>query len=225
METFDKSNSKGVDVYANDKKNIADKAARIREYRKEASRLAAMANKRVTRLENNGLKDTPAYKAYLEGGGKFGVKGKTYNELQKEVSRLNQFINSATSTVKGANNVLIELANNTGIKYDNIKDLRSKAPKFFELSSKVEQYLRTVNDMASAIGYQKIWEAINQYVSDANIDLSNTTGDIDSMIEKISNALAEYEQPQEVVSGWYSLKKSDPEDIQTDLNQLHTFKK
>lgn len=225
METYDKSNSKGVDVYANDKKNIADKAARIREYRKEASRLAAMANKRVTRLENNGLKDTPAYKAYLEGGGKFGVKGKTYNELQKEVSRLNQFINSATSTVKGANNVLIELANNTGIKYDNIKDLRSKAPKFFELSSKVEQYLRTVNDMASAIGYQKIWEAINQYVSDANIDLSNTTGDIDSMIEKISNALAEYEQPQEVVSGWYSLKKSDPEDIQTDLNQLHTFKK
>lgn len=225
METYDKSNSKGLDVYANDKKNIADKAARIREYRKEASRLAAMANKRVTRLENNGLKDTPAYKAYLEGGGKFGVKGKTYNELQKEVSRLNQFINSATSTVKGANNVLIELANNTGIKYDNIKDLRSKAPKFFELSSKVEQYLRTVNDMASAIGYQKIWEAVNQYVSDANIDLSNTTGDIDSMIEKISNALAEYEQPQEVVSGWYSLKKSDPEDIQTDLNQLHTFKK
>lgn len=225
METYDKSNSKGLDVYANDKKNIADKAARIREYRKEASRLAAMANKRVTRLENNGLKDTPAYKAYLEGGGKFGVKGKTYNELQKEVSRLNQFINSATSTVKGANNVLIELANNTGIKYDNIKDLRSKAPKFFELSSKVEQYLRTVNDMASAIGYQKIWEAVNQYVSDANIDLSNTTGDIDSMIEKISNALAEYEQPQEVVSGWYSLKKSDPEDIQTDLNQLHTFRK
>lgn len=225
METYDKSNSKGVDVYANDKKNIADKAARIREYRKEASRLAAMANKRVTRLENNGLKDTPAYKAYLEGGGKFGVKGKTYNELQKEVSRLNQFINSATSTIKGANNVLIELANNTGIKYDSIKDLRSKAPKFFELSSKVEQYLRTVNDMASAIGYQKIWEAVNQYVSDANIDLSNTTGDIDSMIEKISNALAEYEQPQEVVSGWYSLKKSDPEDIQTDLNQLHTFRK
>mgnify|MGYP005960231509 CR=1 FL=1 len=225
METYDKSNSKGVDVYANDKKNIADKAARIREYRKEASRLAAMANKRVTRLENNGLKDTPAYKAYLEGGGKFGVKGKTYNELQKEVSRLNQFINSATSTIKGANKVLIELANNTGIKYDSIKDLRSKAPKFFELSSKVEQYLRTVNDMASAIGYQKIWEAVNQYVSDANIDLSNTTGDIDSMIEKISNALAEYEQPQEVVSGWYSLKKSDPEDIQTDLNQLHTFRK
>lgn len=225
METYDKSNSKGVDVYANDKKNIEAKAARIREYRKEASRLAAMANKRVTRLENNGLKDTPAYKIYLEGGGKFGVKGKTYNELQKEVSRLNQFINSATSTVKGANNVLIELANNTGIKYSNIKDLRAKAPKFFELSSKVEQYLRTVNDMASAIGYQKIWEAVNQYVSEANIDLSNTTSDIDSMIEKISNALSEYEQPQEVVSGWYSLKKSDPEDIQSDLNQLHTFRK
>lgn len=223
METYDKSDSVGLDVYASDKVNIADKAKRIREYRKEASRLASMANKRVTRLENNNLKDTPAYKTYLEGGGKFGVKGKTYNELQREVSRLNQFINSLTSTVKGANNVLIELANNTGIKYDSVKDLRAKAPKFFELSSKVEQYLRTVNDMASAIGYQKIWEAVNQYVADSNIDLSESINDIDYMIEKISNALSEYEQPQEIVSGWYSLKKSDPENMEPDLKQLKTF--
>lgn len=187
---------------------VPEKVNRIRMYRAQASKLASLANKRVARLESNGLTDSPAYKAYIETGGKFGVRGKDHNQLQSEVARLKKFIESATSTVKGVTNTLKEMASNTGIKYENLKDLRSKAAKFFELSSKVEQYLRTVDDMASAIGYQKIWEAINQYVKSGEIDLSSSDGDIDGMVKAVTDAIKEYDQPIQKLggNGWFTLK-------------------
>lgn len=182
------------------------KAAAIKKYRKEASRMASLANKRVERLERNELTSSPAYQQYLEGGGKFGVKGKTFNELQQEVARLTRFIDSTTSTVKGVQNTLKEMAKNTGISYQDMSDLKAKAPKFFELASKVEQYLRNVEDVASAIGYQKIWEAVNQYVKDAQIDLSDGEANIDSMVESVSKALATFDSMPQTVSGWYIVK-------------------
>ena len=162
--------------------------------RKEASRLSSMANKRIQRLENAGLTHSPAYKKWLaDGGQKFGVKGKSINEVQAEVSRLKNFINSNTSTIRGLNNTLKEMAANTGMKYSNVKELHAKAENFFELASKVEQYLRTVEDMASAIGYQKIWEAINQYVQVSEADLSSANIDLDQMTAIISDALASHD--------------------------------
>lgn len=189
-------------------REVPEKEKKIAAYRREASRLASLANKRVARLENNKLTDSPAYKAYIETGGKFGVKGKSHNELQAEVARLRKFIESTTSTVKGVTNTLKEMASNTGIRYDNLTDLKSKAAKFFELSSKVEQYLRTVDDMASAIGYQKIWETINQYTKSGEIDLTGTDGDIDQMVKVVTDAIKEYDKPIQKLggSGWFTIK-------------------
>lgn len=194
-----------------------EKNEKIAAFRKEASRLAAMANKRVARMESNGLQDAPAYKGYIEsGGGKFSVKGKTHNQLQVEVSRMKKFITAKTSTITGVNNYLKGIATNTGIKYTNMNDLRAKANNFFALSAKVEEYLRTVEDIASAIGYQKIWEAVNVYVQDANIDLSDANLSIDSMIEVISKALTEHQTKTIVPLGglgvyeatnWFKLTK------------------
>ena len=144
--------------------NFDSKVDRLKYLKKEANRLTSMANKRVRRLEANNLTDAPAYQQYIASGGKFSVRGKDYNQLQQEISRLQAFLSSQTSTVRGYNNVLKEMANNTGIKYKNLADLKQKSTAFFELHSKVEQYLRQVEDMGSAIGYQKIWETINQYV-------------------------------------------------------------
>lgn len=203
------------DKYAKDALKIGnpngakEKQEAIRQLRREASRLAAMANKRVQRLENNNLTSTPAYQRYLKDGGeKFSVRGKSYNEVQKELAKLKRFIDSTTSTVRGANSVLKELAANTGIKYKNLTDLRSKSSRFFELASKVEQYLRNVEDIASAIGYQKIWEAINEYTKQNKVDLSDADEAIDSMVENVSKALAEYDEPISLFdgNGWYSIK-------------------
>lgn len=175
---------------------IKPKIDKIKALRKEANRLVSMANKRLRRLEKNDLTNTPAYQAYIKQGGKpFSTKGKNYNELQHELARLRNFIDSQTSTVKGVNQFLKDIANNTGIKYKNLKDLRQKADKFFELSSKIEQYLRNVHDVASAISYQKIWEQINVYVKDNKLDLSQSKLDLDGMIEVITQAILEYDKP------------------------------
>lgn len=192
-----------------------EKEQRIAEYRKEASRLASMANKRVARLEANDLKDAPAYRGYIESGGKFSVKGKTYNELQVEVARMRTFINANTSTIKGVNKYLKDIADNTKLKYTNMKDLRAKAPKFFELSEKVKQYLNNLDDIASNLGYQKIWEAVNVYVANAKVDLAGAELDIDQLTESIGMAISEEEGTTNVsleslrayeATTWFKLK-------------------
>lgn len=198
------------ETIAKDNKNISDKVHKIIDYRKEASRLASIANKRIKRLEANELIDSPAYKRYIQdGGAKFGVKGKTFNQVQSEVARLNRFLNSQTSTIRGVNKVLKEMADNTGVKYTSLKDLREKAPKFFELSSKVEQYLRTVEGMGAAIGYNKVWEAINEYTETNKVDLGDGKLDIDEMVKAVSGALTEFDKPVEtdLIGNWYVPKE------------------
>lgn len=193
---------------------VKEKSEKVKKYRTEASRLASMANKRLKRLEQSGLTDSPAYQKWVQDGKiKFSVRGKTHRELQKEVSRMNQFINSQTSTIRGVNTQLKDMAKNTGIKYKNLKELRASAKNFFELASKVEQYLRTVDNMASAIGYQKIWTAINKYVKEDKIALDGSVKDVDKMVKKVSDAMMEFEKKEQYdfgsVHGWYRLDKEE----------------
>lgn len=197
-----------VDIVSGDEFKAGVKQAQA-EFRKEVSRLASLANKRIQRLEDAKLTDSPAYQKWVENGGvKFGVKGKTYNQLQSEMARLNRFINAQTSTIRGINSNLKEMAANTGIKYGTLKELRSKAAKFFELSSKVEQYLRTVNDMASAIGYNKIWEVINEYVEREKIDLSEAENNIDELSKMVSELIVQQQNHNATVidDGWVVLE-------------------
>ena len=171
-----------INNYQSKQENALDRA--------EIRKLTAKANKRLARLENNGLESSPAYQKWLaDGEVRFSVKGKDHNQLQKEVARLKRFLNSETSTVRGVNRTLKEMAKNTGIKYKNLKDLRKKSAKFFELASKVEQYLRNVDDIASAIGYQKIWEAINKYTKQRKDAFDDGVDDIDAMVKTVTDML------------------------------------
>ena len=167
-----------------------------KQYRKEASKVISMANKRLVRLEKSNLTDSPAYAKLVDSKGnpKFSVKGLDHNQLQSEMSKVKKFVQAKTSTVRGINTTLKEMANNTGIKYKNLKDLRSKASSFFTLASKVEQYLRNVEDVASAIGYQKIWEAINQYVKSENLEFDEVENSLDGLTNIVDGLLNGYDQ-------------------------------
>lgn len=191
-------------------RNLLAKEERIKKFRAEASKMASVANKRIQRLEKNGLENSPAYQGYLaSGGGKFSIAGKNYQEVQAEMGRMKRLIDANTSTVRGYNKYMKEIAEATGIKYKNLTELRAKTEKFFELSNKVNQYLGMVEDMASAIGYQKIWESINTYVQDNRIDLAESEVSIDTMIAEISKAILEIETPEMVTANGGS--PSDPE--------------
>ena len=66
-----------------------------KEFRNAVTKIVSVANKRIKRLEKSNLKDSPAYQKWLdEGGVKFSVKGKTHNQLQREVARLKKFMES-----------------------------------------------------------------------------------------------------------------------------------
>lgn len=171
-------------------KKIYVQNANYQALKKEVSRLASLANKRLVRLENNGFEDSPAYKKWIESGGKkFSVRGKDYNELQKELARVREFVNSKTSTIRGAKRVLQEIASNTGLDLKG-KELWKQASNFFQLASMVEQYIRSTENVASAIGYQRIWQAVNEYSKMENVELQELGGDMEQMVANIANMLA-----------------------------------
>ena len=147
---------------------------KYKELRKEVSRMASMANKRIDRLERNNLTMLPAYQAWESNGAvRFSVKGKSYEETQAEYWRLKKFLDDRTSTVKQANNFLKEMAENTGIQYNGLEDLKAKSAKFFELADLIKQYNQSINQSAQALDYQKIWKDINTYVLDTDADLAD----------------------------------------------------
>lgn len=165
-------------------KKASDK---YKELRKEVSRMASMANKRIDRLERNNLTMLPAYQAWESNGAvKFSVKGKSYEETQAEYWRLKKFLDDRTSTVKQANNFLKEMAENTGIQYNGLEDLKAKSAKFFELADLIKQYNQSINQSAQALDYQKIWKDINTYVLETDADLANAVSS-EEQLEKFLN--------------------------------------
>lgn len=156
--------------------NVTVASVEYKRLKKETSRLASMANKRLARLESNNLTMMPAYMAWESNGSiKFSVKGKTYNQLQSEYWRVKKFIDDRTSTVREANAFLKRMAEATGIQYGSLDELKQSSAMFFELASKIEQYNRTIDESVRAMDYQRIWSEINQYIRVDDINLAEAT--------------------------------------------------
>lgn len=166
---------------------------KTRLLKKEIQKKANVAHKRLKRLERNNLTDLPAYQQWVRDGEvRFGVRGKSYNELQAELGRLNRFIDSKTSLVRQANKYLKSIANMTGISWNSVTELPNKLKNFFAISEKVEQYFRNIEGAGSAIGYHKIWEVVNEVVEDEEMDLEQSEGELtDDMIRKINELIDE----------------------------------
>ena len=174
----------------NSEKNIfTDKE---RKYRQEASRKVSMANKRLKRLEEQNLTMSPSYKKWLdEGGQKFGIKGKTTQEVKAEVARLNKFLNQTTSTVRGTKKHLTNIASQVGIKnYDSYQSLNNQLKDFFEVSDRVREYLKNSKEISVSIGYKKIWEQVNEYAETVGKEFNDLNKDIVEIAKSITQANA-----------------------------------
>lgn len=181
---------------------------KYKELRAEVSRMASMANKRLNRLENNNLTMLPAYQAWEQNGSiRFSVKGKDYNQLQAEFWRLKNFLDDRTSTVREANAFLREMAENTGVKYNGLEDLKNKSARFFELAEKIREYNQAIGQAAQALDYQKIWQQINTAVQQDALDLSEAVSS-DEQLERFLYFMNEV-QPVEDNQEGYSLTNSN----------------
>lgn len=158
-----------------------------RKLRQEASRLVSLANKRLKRLEKQNLQDSPAYKSWVDSGGaKFGVRGKTMAQVQAEVGRLNKFINQSTSTVRSAKQYFVNVGRNVGItEFKDIPDLQNKLNNFFEITGKVKEYLHNSKEIGVAIGYQKIWEIVSEYVQEVGAETEDVEQAVLDVAKKI----------------------------------------
>ena len=165
-------------------------SAKEKKYRQEASRKVSMANKRLKRLEEQNLTMSPAYKKWIdEGGQKFGVRGKSKEELKLEVARLNKFLKMTTSTVKGTKQYMKNIASEVGIKqWGSFQSLNAQLKGFFEVSEKVREYLRNAKEVAVSIDYKKIWEMVNEYAETVGKDFNSLNEDIVAIAEKILQA-------------------------------------
>jgi len=174
-----------------------------RKLRAEARRLVSMANKRLRRLEEQNLTNSPAYKKWVEDGAqKFSVKGKSMKEVKQEIARMNDFLEKQTSTVKGAKQYFKNVAKEVGIeKFDDFTDLQNKLNTFFETTAKIKEYLYNTKEIAVAIGYQKIWEVVSDYVEEVGYELELTEEDVLEMIEKIVES-AGYSEMERRLDKW-----------------------
>ena len=163
-----------------------------RKYRQEASRKVSMANKRLKRMEEQSLTMSPAYKKWMEEGGqKFGIKGKSTQEVKAEVARLNKFLKQTTSTVRGTKKYLTNVAGQVGIvNYNSFQSLNSQLKDFFEVSDKVREYLKNSKEVSVSIGYKKIWEEVNEYAETVGKEFNSLNQDIVEISKSIIQANA-----------------------------------
>lgn len=170
--------------------------------KKEVSRMASMANKRLVRLERNELTELPAYKSWVDNGSiKFSVANKDYNQLQSEFWRLKNFLDNKTSTVRQANSFLRKMAESTGIKYSGLADLKAKSKDFFKLANKIKEYYKSAELNAQALDYQKIWEQINTQIKQGAIEIGQEQS-IDEVLQKYLNAMDEVSEVEKGLEGY-----------------------
>ena len=181
-----------VEIKVTKSKGKSPFTAKERKLRQEASRLSSLANKRLKRMEQQNLQKSPAYQSWVDSGGaKFGVRGKTMEQVQAEVGRLNKFINQSTSTVTGAKNYFKKIGRNVGItEFKDIPDLQNKLNSFFQITGKVKEYLHNSKEIGVAIGYQKIWEVVSDYVQEVGDDVVDVEQAVLDIAGKINSASA-----------------------------------
>ena len=173
-----------VDIRLNKSSQFTQKE---RQFRREASRLVSLANKRLKRIEQQGLIESPAYKKYVEDGKqKFGIRGKTNGEVKQEVARINDYIKKQTSTVTGTKKYLDNVAKSVGIvKFDNYQQLQEQLNAFFRGVDKVREYLKNSKEVSVAIGYSKIHEVVSNYVQEVGSELDSIDDLVVEMAEKV----------------------------------------
>lgn len=138
-----------------------------KELNKELNRLNSLANKRIKRLKEKGIK-SPALRNMPD---KFTNRGKTRAEKIRDYHKVHKFVNSETSTLRGVKKTYKNILNNTGLEdvilektSIDVKSVDSSqiidlTNEFFSLASMVDDYLKSKGDF---ISYDKVWDYVKE---------------------------------------------------------------
>ena len=176
--------------------------AREKAERAEARRLVSMANKRLRRLEQQNLQNTPAYQSWYNNGAvKFSVKGKTHKEVKHEMARMNKFLNQVTSTVTGAKKNLKDIAKRTNIvTWDNFDDLQRKISDYYNISHKILELAKTIRNWSQTFNYEKVGEIVAEYMEEVNGQVTKSDAEILMLARRVSKAVGNQAMSKELDS-------------------------
>lgn len=172
------------------------------ELQQQVNELAKEANARLDALEENEMR-TPAYSQWEQDGAvRFGVEGKTYQQVQSEYWRIKNFLDAKTSTVEGARSVLDNISANTGFYGQSGELTQDEATQYFRLADRIKEYYIMSGESAKALDYQKIWEQVNMAIDRGIVildDVDKSVSDIERIareIEKIEERLEEIDREE-----------------------------
>lgn len=182
----------------------------IRELKQGIHRKIGIANKRIDRLTEQGLADTPALRNLRETSGiaRFSIKGTSgKRELRKLEAQLDRFIGRKTSTVRGVKEWQKSIADTLGVNYEKVSEIGSHLDNYVKLLDKLTQYQRSQDGVEH--GSERRVTAINKYLQDNDVNIGAIDPDdlielVDEMMEEEENAFSRMASEWED-SDWFSV--------------------
>lgn len=125
---------------------MAKRSKKYREYSKHLSKLVSKANHRYDRMKKAGW-NSPAMETANKTGGRFkNGRSMSYKEMQRERKRVENFLNSKTSTKIGTRKSINKMLKTTGLdKHFKTKDVmknKKTLDKYFKVYKKMREYDR-----------------------------------------------------------------------------------
>ena len=180
----------------------------IRELKQEIHRKIGIANKRIDRLKEQGLENTPAYRNLIETTGvkRFSIKSASSKaELNRLESQLDQFIGRKTSTVTGVKQWQRGIADTLGVNYEKVSEIGDNLGSYIELLEKLTEYQRSQGGIEE--GSERRVIAINKYIRENNIHIGAVDPDdliqlVDELMEEEQKASLRYATGYDE-EGWF----------------------
>lgn len=125
---------------------MVKRSKKYRDYSRHLSKLVSKANHRYDRMAKAGW-NSPAMETANKTGGRFkNGRSMSYKEMQKERKRVENFLNSKTSTKIGTRKSINKMLKATGLdKHFKTKDVmknKKTLDKYFKVYKKVREYDR-----------------------------------------------------------------------------------
>lgn len=125
---------------------MVKRSKKYREYSKHLSKLVSKANHRYDRMKKAGW-TSPAMETANRTGGRFkNGRSMSYKEMQRERKRVENFLNSKTSTKIGTRKSINKMLETTGLdKHFKTKDImnnKKTLDKYFKVYKKMREYDR-----------------------------------------------------------------------------------
>lgn len=152
---------------------------------KHLSKLVSKANHRYDRMKKSGW-NSPAMDTAKKTGGRFkNGRSMTYREMQKEQKRVENFLNSKTSSKTGTRKSVNKLLKATGMdkkfKTGDVMKNKKTMDKYFKVYKKMREY-----DRVKGVGrtYQASMNAVTSI-----FESTGGNGSVDDILDKVISSL------------------------------------